>query len=62
VLASDEELYKYTNMPFQRSIIADFFPIVKHLNYQNQDASQMMQEAIAASAEGQYEKAFDLYN
>jgi len=39
-------------MPFQRSVIADFYPIVKHLDYQNQDASQMMQEAAAASAEG----------
>lgn len=62
VLVSDEELYTYANMPFHRGLIADFFPIVKHLNYQNQDASQMMQEAIAASNEGQFEKAFDLYN
>lgn len=42
VLISDEELYKYANMPFHRGVIADFFPIVKHLNYQNQDASSMM--------------------
>jgi hypothetical protein len=48
--------------PSIEASFADFFPIVKHLNYQNQDASQMMQEAIAASNEGQYEKAFDLYN
>lgn len=34
-LISDEELYTYANMPFHRPIIADFFPIVKHLNYQN---------------------------
>jgi len=52
LLLSDEELYTYENMPFHRSIVADFFPIVKHLNYQNQDASQMMQEAVAASSEG----------
>lgn len=49
---SNEDLYKYSNMPFQRSIVADFYPIVKQLDYQNQDASQMMQEALAASNEG----------
>jgi len=51
-LVSNEDLYKYSNMPFQRSIVADFYPIVKQLDYQNQDASQMMQEALAASNEG----------
>jgi len=32
------------------------------LNYKNQDAVTMMQEAIVASNDLQYEKAFDLYN
>lgn len=59
---NDEEFFLYANLPFQKTIIADFNPIVKHLNYKNQDAVTMMQEAIAASNEQQYEKAFDLYN
>lgn len=43
-------------------MISDFYPIVKHLDHQNQDASQMVQEANAASNDGLFEKAFDLYN
>ena len=35
---NDDEIFTYENLPFQREMIADFFPVLKHLNYTNKDA------------------------
>ena len=59
---SDEELFLYENLPFQAQDIADFFPILKHLQINNKDVTSLMQEAKTAQNDGQLEKAFDLFS
>ena len=49
-------------LPFQASMIAEFAPIVKLIDYNSKYASQTIQEGKVAANEGQLDKAFDLYN
>ena len=35
---NDNEIFTYENLPFQKEMISDFFPVLKHLNYSNKDA------------------------
>ena len=59
---SDAEIFTYANLPFQPESVADFYPILKHLNMQNKDATILMQQARQSQADGQLDQAFELYS
>lgn len=59
---SDEELLVVGNLPFTSQHIADFFPVLKQLSYMNKTAQTLVQEGKNVAAEGQLEKAFELYS
>ena len=58
----DDEIYKYSNLPLHSCDIGDFFPILKHINIQNKDATILMQQGRSAQNEGNLEQAFDYYS
>lgn len=49
-------------LPFQIGDVVELFPVLKHLDLQNNDVRSMLQSAKAAYKDNYYEKAFELYS
>ncbi len=58
----DQLLNNYQYLPFQLTDFVEIFPVVKHLELQNNDVRQMLQSAKQVYKEGYFEKAFELYS
>ena len=58
--ASQEDTYE--SLPFHASDFAEVFPVIKHLELQNNDVRSLMASAKQAYKEGAFERAFDLYS
>ena len=52
----------YQYLPFQIGDIVDVYPVIKHLDIQNNDVRQMLASAKQMYKEGYFEKAFELYS
>ena len=60
--ASSKPFDGYETLPFQPSDFAEIFPVVKHLELQNNDTRALLASAKQAYKDGQFERAFELYS
>lgn len=52
----------YETLPFAAGDFAEIFPVVKHLELQNNDVRQLLASAKQAYKDGAFERAFELYS
>jgi hypothetical protein len=60
--ASQKDEEAYESMPFQTTDFAEVFPVIKHLELQNNDTRTLLASAKQAYKDGQFERAFELYS
>jgi protein TIF31 len=57
-----DQVTQYSSLPFQTSDIVEIYPVIKHLELQNNDVRQMILQAKQTYKDGMFEKAFELYS
>ena len=52
VQLADDELFTAENLPFQRESVADFYPVIKQIDFTSKYASSKIQEGKICTNDG----------